>query len=154
MPSHLSGSIKNSEFPINLNIQPILSLFQFLRLAFHDCLKYENGLGNGEANGCDGCLNPTGMQTDLFEKYGEDPTRNAPNNLTFFTNNNGLTVTADILEEVFTNRNFPKAKDVPALSTSMKDSGKSRADLWAFASMVAVKIGVDNNNRACDGKPV
>ena len=123
-------------------------------MAFHDCLKYGNGLDAGEVNGCDGCLNPTGMMTDLFEKYGDDPSYNAPNNLTFFTNNNGLTVTADILEEVFTNPKFPRARGIPTLDISMKNSGKSRADLWAFAAMVAVKIGVDNNNDACDGKKV
>ena len=32
----------------------ILPLLYF-RLAFHDCLPYENGGGDGK-NGCDGCL--------------------------------------------------------------------------------------------------
>ena len=121
-----------------------------MRLAFHDCLTYNN-VQNGEINGCDGCLNPTGMNEDLFEKYGEHQ-RNAPNNLTFFTNNNGLTATADVLEEIFTNPNFPRHKSIPKSDTSMKDSGKSRADLWAFAAMVAVKFGIDNNNKACKGQ--
>ena len=34
----------------------------------------------------------------------------------------------------------------------MKDSGKSRADLWAFAALVGLYKGIENNNKACDGK--
>ena len=34
---------------------------KFLRLGFHDCLTYSDDLVEGEINGCDGCLNPTGM---------------------------------------------------------------------------------------------
>ena len=67
-----------------------------LRLGFHDCMPYVNPEGQ-LVNGCDGCLHPMGMNVDLMEKY--EDARNAPNNLTFFTNNNGLTATADILEE-------------------------------------------------------
>ena len=53
---------------------------------------------------------------------------------------------------VFTNRNFPKGKGLPTLDVSMKDSGKSRADLWAFAALVGLYKGIENNNKACDGK--
>ena len=77
--------------------QLIFPIFQFIRLAFHDCLKYSDDLDGNQVNGCDGCLHPMGMNVDLMEKY--EDARNAPNNLTFFTNNNGLTATADILEE-------------------------------------------------------
>ena len=125
-------------------------IFQFVRLAFHDCLKYSDDLNGNEVNGCDGCLHPMGMNVDLMEKY--EDSRNAPNNLTFFTNNNGLTATADILEEVFTNPNFPRSKDLPSLDVSMKNSGKSRADLWAFAALVGLYKGIENNNKACDGQ--
>ena len=34
---------------------------------------------------------------------------------------------------------------------SMKKSGKSRADLWAFAGLVSVYFGIDLNNKACKG---
>ena len=34
---------------------------------------------------------------------------------------------------------------------SLKASGKSRADLWTFASAVALERGIDQNNLACDG---
>ena len=63
--------------------------------------------------------------------------------------NNGLLWTADILEEIYTNRKFPRK--APILDFSMKESGKSRADLWAFAGLVSVYFGVDLNNKACQG---
>ena len=120
-----------------------------MRLGFHDCLTYENPDGN-VINGCDGCLNPDGMGINMFDDLGE--TKNSmkgPN--VDKTNNNGLTYTADILEEIYTNPDFPKGTD--SLPQSMKDSGKSRADLWAFAALVALQYGVENNNLACEGNP-
>ena len=65
------------------------------------------------------------------------------------TTNAGLGHTADILEEVFTNAEFPAT--AASLGTSLQQSGKSRADLWTFASAVAVEWGLDRNNNACDG---
>ena len=77
-------------------------------------------------------------------KYGQDPNTNM-----LKTNNAGLEHTADILEEIFTNKDFPST--AVALEESLADSGKSRADLWTFASTVAVEWGVDRNNNGCDG---
>ena len=68
------------------------------------------------------------------------------------TNNNGLWWTADILEEIYTNASFPVLHNIPALNQSMKESGKSRADLWAFAGLVAAQVGIEQNNLACQGK--
>ncbi len=34
---------------------------------------------------------------------------------------------------------------------SLKDSGKSRADLWALAAIAAVEYGVETNRMICDG---
>ena len=120
-----------------------------LRLGFHDCLTYDQSeLGSGDINGCDGCLNPDGMGVNLIKTYGDKKQFKGPNILN--TNNNGLLQTADILEEVFTNKDFPKS--TPSLDVSMKESGKSRADLWAFATLLATKYGVDQNNLACEGK--
>ena len=68
------------------------------------------------------------------------------------TDNAGLEITADILEEIFTNKNFPSSAQ--ALKISLADSGKSRADLWTFASTVAVEWGVIRNNRGCAGEPI
>jgi len=36
-------------------------------------------------------------------------------------------------------------------SWSLESTGKSRADLWAFASLVAVEEGIQRHNWACDG---
>lgn len=117
-----------------------------LRLGFHDCLTYQDPVGPGQANGCDGCLNSFMMNMDLQEEFGGE---GAPNLL--LTNNNGLLATADFLEEIFTNPNFPSK--TPSLPVSMKASGKSRADLWAFAALVAAEVGIENNNLGCKGTP-
>ena len=120
-----------------------------LRLAFHDCVPYYDPV-EGQINGCDGCLNPTGMGVDVLEKYNTDDMMfNGPDALE--TDNNGLLYTADILEEIYTNPKFPKV--APALDVSLKDSGKSRADLWAFAGLAATYIGIEENNLACSGSP-
>ena len=120
-----------------------------LRLGFHDCLTYDqNDLGSGDINGCDGCLNPDGMGVNMLTTYGDKKEYKGPNIIN--TNNNGLLLTADILEEIFTNKDFPKK--IQSLNVSMKESGKSRADLWAYAALLATKYGVDQNNLACNGK--
>ena len=63
---------------------------------------------------------------------------------------------ADILEEIYTNKDFPDLSNnnhqVPSLSVSMQESGKSRADLWAFATLIAAQMGVEQNNLACRGE--
>jgi len=114
---------------------------KLLRLGFHDCLTTEGGGG-----GCNGCLNPTGMRKNTLppsdERLAYEPDG--------FTNNNGLSLTADILEEIYTNPKFPKK--TPQLSISLAESGKSRADLWAFASLVGAAWGIERNNNACTGK--
>merc|ERR1719282_1891376 len=123
---------------------------KFLRLGFHQCLKFSDGTG-----GCNGCLNNHGMGLENRHqcvdedgvdntKYGQDPNTNM-----LKTNNAGLEHTADILEEIFINKDFPST--AVALEESLADSGKSRADLWTFASTVAVEWGVDRNNNGCDG---
>ena len=119
-----------------------------LRLGFHDCLTYSGDIDADEINGCDGCLNPVGMNQDNLAKFDTWPgLSNGPN--VNITDNNGLTMTADLLEEIYTNRKFPKK--TTALPVSMKDSGKSRADLWAFATILSVQVGINYNNMGCDG---
>ena len=68
------------------------------------------------------------------------------------TDHNGLLYTADLLEQVYTNPKFPKIKGGVELKQSMKESGKSRADLWHFAALVAIHYGANNNNLACNFK--
>ena len=124
---------------------------KMLRLGFHDCIPYADAK-DGELTGCDGCLNSHGMLTNVLEYYNTDANEyNAPNLLE--TDNNGLMFTADVLEEIYTNPHFPQGVTTEALPMSMKESGKSRADLWAFAALVASKYGIDNNNLACAGEP-
>ena len=68
------------------------------------------------------------------------------------TNNNGLEYTVQVLEEIYKNKDFPA--NAPSLSVSLRDSGKSRADLWAYSTVLAVEYGVETNNRVCDDPTV
>lgn len=113
---------------------------KMLRLAFHDCLKYDDGTG-----GCDGCLNWKGMGTRRAQRSYEFTYPNVGN-----TDNNGLNFTVEFLEHLYTDRTFPKGL-APELKVSLKGSGKSRADLWAFASIASVEYGLETNQMVCDG---
>lgn len=64
------------------------------------------------------------------------------------TNNNGFTATVELLEAIYTNPAFPLK--TPVLNGSLQSTGKSRADLWALAALVAVESTIDLNNLACD----
>ena len=116
----------------------LYSASKVLRLSFHDCLKYSDGTG-----GCDGCLDWKGVG-----KYYED----APGEQLYedvrLTDNNGLRPTVEVLEAVYTVADFPPG--APVLARSLPDSGKSRADLWSLAAIVAVEWGVETNNIKCD----
>ena len=120
---------------------------KLVRLGFHQCLKYSDGTG-----GCNGCLNNHNLGLDKRHVCAEfdkaDQNKFTESNQVQ-TDNAGLEHTADILEELFTNATFP-SNAVP-LEVSLADSGKSRADLWTFASAVAVQWGIERNNRGCDG---
>lgn len=62
--------------------------------------------------------------------------------------NNGLQTVVAALELIYTNVSWPSS--APALSTSLYEAGRSRADLWQFAGMVALEIEVERANFACD----
>ena len=77
-------------------------------------------------------------------------------------NNNGLEGTVRALEQIYTNKDYPG--NSPSLEVSLRwlssdqfqlltkifrESGKSRADLWAFAALMAVEFGKDTTNIAC-----
>ena len=51
----------------------------------------------------------------------------------------GLQHTIATLEKMYLENDFPKHKRVPKLKKSPKDMGISRADLWAFAGLVALE---------------
>ena len=60
------------------------------------------------------------------------------------TDNNGLTNAVEVLEAIYTDPAFPS--QAPVLPQSLKESGKSRADLWSLAGIVAVEYGIETNN--------
>jgi hypothetical protein len=93
---------------------------KLLRLGFHDCLKYTDGSG-----GCDGCLNFKNM----FHRF-EGGTMSLPDS-DFMAggDNNDLAIYGDILEKLYTDPAYPPNSAI--LDVSLKESGKSRADLWA-----------------------
>jgi len=115
-----------------------IRLPKYVRLGFHDCLKYKDGTG-----GCDGCLNWHGMG----HRFGEDMAETRREENLDEGNNNGLEGVVKILEQVYTDKDQPGAS--PSLDVSLRDSGKSRADFWAFAAMMAVEFGKDTTNIAC-----
>ena len=102
--------------------------------------RYTDGTG-----GCDGCLNWSGVG---FRDWNTVDTFKYPN--VNKTDNNGLEYLVEVLEHVYIDAEFPKDM-APPLTVSLKGSGKSRADLWAFAAMVAVEYGIQTNNMLCDG---
>jgi hypothetical protein len=57
------------------------------------------------------------------------------------TNNKAHRYTVELLEEIYTNPDFPQGS--PQLETSLQNCGKSRADLWAFAGIVAIGAPMD-----------
>ena len=110
-----------------------------LRLGFHDCLKYADGSG-----GCDGCLNWEGVG------YRYPNLRNFTFANVDRSNNNGLEDAVALLERIYTEPDFPEGH-APSLSVSLRDSGKSRADLWAFSAIAAVEYTTETNNKVCTG---
>ena len=101
-------------------------------------IQYADGTG-----GCDGCLNWEGVDVHM---HGENYRKNFPS--IDSGNNNGLGHIVRQLERVYTETNYPG--QAVNLNESLKDSGKSRADLWAYAGIVAVEYGIDLNNIACE----
>jgi len=114
---------------------------KFVRLGFHDCMKYTDGTG-----GCDGCLH----FYDQFRVYNDKDSgdkRNMDRPDAVSGTNNGLAMSADMLELIWTDKDWPPS--TPSLPESLQASGKSRADLWAFAALVATDYAMAENNKAC-----
>jgi len=109
---------------------------KFVRLAFHDCLLYKDGSG-----GCDGCLNFHNMG-EVFTKTSHlDPEKNDDGH------SNGLGGTVAVLEAIYDDAQYPAGAAV--LEHAPKELGISRADLWAYAAIVAVEVALEKNNEAC-----
>ena len=71
---------------------------KFVRLAFHDCLKYEDGRG-----GCDGCINWDDMNFSYEDKPGSFKYENVDK-----TTNKNLEFTIEVLHHVYIDKDFPK----------------------------------------------
>jgi len=125
-----------------------LSENTLIRLGFHDCLRYEDGSG-----GCDGCISWKNMgqrnEVCVTLKNGtEDCYRNLE--MPVRTDNNDMSRTVFWLEKIYTTKDWPFSYNGPRPQDSLQDTGKSRADLWAFAAWVALERSVERANHACD----
>lgn len=130
-----------SENQLEVEMESTASENKIMRLVFHDCVRYTDGTG-----GCDGCLNwsgvgartPSPFRTEDF--YAYSPVNN--------TDNNGLQHTVEQLELIYTTVDWPFQE--ASLTGSLQQLGKSRADLWQFAGLVALERALERANRACD----
>ena len=117
---------------------------RLIQLAFHDCLRYTDGTG-----GCDGCLNWNGMRFFYREAWMADKVKKVRSYpVPHSTSNAGLDVTVKALELIYKNASWPS--NSRTLGRSLFESGKSRADLWAFAGQVALELEIERANFACD----
>jgi len=125
---------------------------KLLQLAFHDCLKNIDANGN-HFGGCDGCLNwegmdflneiPVGHMSEA--KPGWVSYRAQP--IKYKTDNNKLSTTAMALEKIYTDPSWPPG--TPKLASSLRSTGKSRADLWQLAANTALEIEMARANWGC-----
>ena len=93
--------------------------------------------------GCDGCLFWEGIDSRFTDSPGKFQYENVNK-----TSNANLENTVAVLEYIYNDANFPLDL-APPLTVSLRDSGKSRADLWAFATMMAVEFSIESNNLYC-----
>merc|ERR1719250_51845 len=121
-----------------------------IQLAFHDCLKYANDTGGGP-NGCDGCINWHGIGYRGPTIIEQLP-RRRPDLVGAWpkfkeTTNNKLQLSVRSLELIYTLTDWPPKSKV--LPESLKESGKSRADLWQFAANIALEKTINITNTYC-----
>ena len=125
---------------------------KLLQLAFHDCLKNVDADGN-HFGGCDGCLNWEGMDfmndvpkghmsatSPVWPSYRAEPIK-------YKTNNNKLSTTAMALEMIYTDPSWPPG--TTKMASSLRSTGKSRADLWQLAANTALEIEITKANYGC-----
>ena len=116
---------------------------KILRLAFHDCVGYEEG------GVCDGCLNWKGVghRNPNSHLHKKDMYRMDASGVNA-TDNNGLGPIVEKLELIYTTIDWPFR--TASLDVSLRQAGISRADLWALAGLVALERTLERANRACD----
>ena len=88
----------------------------------------------------DGVFDETPSNTDKSQRFFW-PAKNA-------TNNKGLDMVAEKLELIYTTIDWPFKE--AGQEVSLFQSGKSRADLWQLAGLVALEQTLERANRACD----
>ena len=59
-----------------------------------------------------------------------------------------IKTTAAALELIYTDPAWPS--NVPSLNVSLRESGKSRADLWQYAANIALEVEIERANFGCD----
>ena len=119
-----------------LQDQVLPNIAKFVRLTFHDCIK------DTETGGCNGCLNFRNMGVEGRGKNCVRDQTCAQDSHEKVTDNNNLLWVARVLEILYTEANPPFTRFKKfQLRTSLRDSGKSRADLWAYAGLVAMETG-------------
>ena len=92
----------------------------------------------------------------VYRKKGSDNgngyyAHNFPDPSDIDPDNNGLQQTVLALEHVYNDPTLADTADKKK-GLSLQASGKSRADLWALAGIVAVEYSANENNLACEGK--
>ena len=117
-----------------------------IQLAFHDCLRYEDGTG-----GCDGCLNWQGVGYRSPKAWG-GVMKKHPEWVDAWpkvtkTTNNKLQLSARSLELIYTLTDWPPG--ARSLDSSLRESGKSRADLWQFAGNIALEKAINSTSAGC-----
>eukprot|EP00928_Gymnodinium_smaydae_P099442 TRINITY_DN9484_c0_g1_i1.p1 TRINITY_DN9484_c0_g1~~TRINITY_DN9484_c0_g1_i1.p1 ORF type:complete len:728 (-),score=46.92 TRINITY_DN9484_c0_g1_i1:137-2320(-) len=124
----------------HMGVDPFMPMY--LRLGFHVCVPYEDGTG-----GCDGCVSTEDMFVRYIRQKNGKPFHTRPAERK--GSNGNMHVALDMLEKIYTDPHFPPGSPVLNGGKSLKDTGKSRADLYAFAAIAAVNWGFTNNNIAC-----
>ena len=76
---------------------------------------------------------------DPFKQIGATPTQ-------FHTTNNKFQMSARSLELIYTDKNWPPG--ATSLPESLKNSGKSRADLWQLAGYVGLELAIIGSNKS------
>ena len=64
------------------------------------------------------------------------------------TDNAGLFGVVNALEWIYTTTDWPFKEE--SMGASLQQLGKSRADLWQFAGLIALERALERANRACD----
>ena len=128
---------------------------KLIQLAFHDCLKNIDSNGN-HFGGCDGCINWEGVDFmnevplgHLGSTGPEWPSYRAMP-IKYKTDNNKLSTTAMALEMIYTDPTWPPGPR--ELSSSLRSTGKSRADLWQLAANTGLEIEIAKANYGCSHK--